>query len=122
MICRFVIRQSNATESTVGLKNKLCKCNFPKINDNTKNTAKEGNAEERPDADCKIYGEEQRIVAAFFFTGIFQADKPREFEGSALNSHQAANLSSKKIANCEYASPQSLTGIVHFFETSFTLR
>ena len=106
----------------MGLKNKLCKCNFPKINDNTKNTAKEGNAEERPDADCKIYGEEQRIVAAFFFTGIFQADKPREFEGSALNSHQAANLSSKKITNCEYASPQSLTGIVHFFETSLTLR
>ena len=83
----------------VGLKNKLCKCNFPKNIYNTKNTVKEGNAEERPDADCKIYGEEQRIVAAFFFTGIFQADKPREFEGSALNSRQAASLSSKKIAN-----------------------
>ena len=26
--------------SAVGLKNKLCKCNFPKINANTKNTVK----------------------------------------------------------------------------------
>ena len=68
----------------------------------------------------KIYGEEQRIVAAFLFTGIFQADKPREFEGRAL-SRQAANLSSKKIANCEYASPQSRTGMVHFLAISLTL-
>ena len=74
-----------------------------------------------PTQAVKIYGEEQRIIAAFLFTGIFQADKPREFEGRALNSRQAANLSSKKIANCEYASPQSLTGIVHFFEISTML-
>ncbi len=93
------IEDENISIKNSGLKNKPCKCNFPKINANTKNTVKEGNAEERPDAGCKIYGEEQRIVAAFFFTGIFQADKPREFEGSALNSRQAANLSSKKIAN-----------------------
>lgn len=33
-------------EPLMGLKNKLCKCNFPKINDNTKNAAKSGNAEE----------------------------------------------------------------------------
>ena len=26
--------------SAVGLKNKLCKCNFPQINANTKNTVK----------------------------------------------------------------------------------
>ena len=30
----------------MGLKNKLCKCNFPQIIDNTKNAAKSGNAEE----------------------------------------------------------------------------
>ncbi len=60
------------------------------------------------------------IVAAFLFTGIFQADKPRGF-GQSPNSRQAANLSSKNIANCEYASPQSLTGIVHFFEISTML-
>ena len=74
-----------------------------------------------PTQAVKIYGEEQRIVAAFLFTSIFQADKPREFEGRALNSRQAANLSSKKIANCEYASPQSRTGMVHFLDISFTL-
>ena len=74
-----------------------------------------------PTQAVKIYGEEQRIVAAFLFTGIFQADKPQEFEDSVLNSRQAANLSSKKIASWEYASPQSRTGIVHFFEISFTL-
>lgn len=74
-----------------------------------------------PTQAVKIYGEEQRIVAAFLFTSIFQADKPREFEGRSLNSRQAANLSSKKIANCEYASPQSRTGMVHFLDISFTL-
>ena len=74
-----------------------------------------------PTQAVKIYGEEQRIVAAFLFTVIFQADKPREHEGGAFVSRQAANLSSKKIANCEYASPQSRTGIVHFFEISLTL-
>ena len=37
-----------------------------------------------PTQAVKIYGEEQRIVAAFLFTGIFQADKPREFEGRAV--------------------------------------
>ena len=39
------------------------------------------------------------FVAAFLFTGIFQADKPRECEGRALVSRQAANLSSKNIMN-----------------------
>ena len=52
-----------------------------------------------PTQTVKIYGEEQRIVVAFLFTGIFQADKPREFEGRALNNRQDANLSSKYIAN-----------------------
>ena len=108
----------------LGLKNKLCKCNFPKIIDNTKNTAKSGNAEERPDAGCEIKRWKAAAEMSSFFIvppDISKADKPREFEGSALNSRQAASLSSKKIANCEYASPQSLTGIVHFFEISFTL-
>ena len=117
-ICRFF-------RCNLGLKNKLCKCNFPRINDNTKNAAKSGNAEERPDAGCEIKRWKAAAEMSSFFIvppDISKADKPREFEGSALNSHQAANLSSKKIANCEYASPQSLTGIVHFFETSLTLR
>ena len=52
---------------------------------------------------------------------ISPAGKPQEFEGGALNSRQAANLSSKNIVNCAYASPQSLTGIVHFFEISTAL-
>ena len=47
----------------------------------------------------KIYGEEQRIVAAFLFTGIFQADKPQGFGDRVPDSRQAANLSSKYIAN-----------------------
>ena len=107
-----------------GLKNKLCKCNFPRINDNTKNAAKSGNAEERPDAGCEIKRWKAAAEMSSFFIippDISKADKPREFEGSALNSRQAANLSSKNIANCEYASPQSFTGMVHFFEISFTL-
>ena len=52
-----------------------------------------------PTQAVKIYGEEQRIVAAFLFTGIFQADKPREFGDRVPDSRQAANLSSKYIAN-----------------------
>ena len=39
---RYIKKRKRPT----GLKNKLCKCNFPKINDNTKNAAKSGNAEE----------------------------------------------------------------------------
>lgn len=74
-----------------------------------------------PTQAVKIYGEEQRIVAAFLFTDIFQADKPQGFGDSVPISRQAANLSSKKIANCEYARPQSRTGIVHFFEISLAL-
>ena len=106
------------------LKNKLCKCKIPYIFDNTKNAAEIGNAEERPNAGCEIKRWKAAAEMSSFFIippDISKADKPREFEGSALNSRQAANLSSKKIANCEYASPQSLTGIVHFFEISFTL-
>ena len=37
-----------------GLKNKLCKRNNRQNSDNTKNAAKQGNAEERPDAGCGI--------------------------------------------------------------------
>ena len=85
---------------TEGLIFKPCKCNNRQSFDNTKITAKQGNAEERPDAGCKIYGESSgRKVAAFLFTGIFQADKPRGLEGRALVSRQAASLSSKKIIN-----------------------
>ena len=110
--------------SAKALKNKLCKWISHKNFDHTKIAAKQGNAEERPDAGCEIirWKAAAENVAVFIFpSDISKADKPRELEGRALVSRQAANLSSKKIANCEYASPQSRTGIVHFFEISFTL-
>lgn len=103
------------------MKNKLCKWISHKNFDILKLQPNKATLRSDPTQAVKIYGEEQRIVAAFLFTSIFQADKPREFEGRALNSRQAANLSSKKIANCEYASPQSRTGMVHFLDISFTL-
>ena len=43
--------------------------------------------------------EDSGKMPLFFYTGYLWADKPREFEGRALISRQAANLSSKKIAN-----------------------
>ena len=49
---------------------------------------------------------------------ISKADKPQGFGDRVPDSRQAANLSSKKIASWEYASSQSRTGIVHFFEIS----
>lgn len=105
-------------------KNKPCKRNNRQISDNTKIAAKQGNAEERPDAGCEIKRWKAVAEMSSFFNippDISKADKPREFEGRALNSRQAANLFSKKIANCEYASPQSRTGMVHFLDISFTL-
>ncbi len=105
-------------------KNKPCKRNNRQISDNTKIAAKQGNAEERPDAGCEIKRWKAAAEMSSFFNippDISKADKPREFEGRALNSRQAATLSSKKIANCEYASPQSRTGMVHFLAISLTL-
>ena len=105
-------------------KNKPCKRNNRQISDNTKIAAKHGNAEERPDAGCEIKRWKTVAEMSSFFNippDISKADKPQEFEGRALNSRQAANLSSKKIANCEYASPQSRTGMVHFLAISLTL-
>ena len=52
---------------------------------------------------------------------VSRSDREADRQTRAFGSRQAANLSSKKIANCEYASPQSLTGIVHFLDISFTL-
>lgn len=72
----------------------------------TKIAAKQGNAEEQPDAGCGVKLWEAAMKIAAFSTGYPLADKPREFEGRALISRQAVNLPSKKIANCEYASPQ----------------
>lgn len=85
-----------------GLKIKLCKCNNPQKYENTKYTAKKDNAEERPDACCKVKRRKaaaEMLLFFFFPLDTFQAGKPREFEGRALNSRQAANLSSKKIIN-----------------------
>ena len=44
----------NICDIEQGLKNKLCKCNNQQNFDHTKNAAKKGNAEERPDASCGI--------------------------------------------------------------------
>ena len=45
-------------------------------------------------------GKKQRQkCSCFHFTGYLPADKPRELEGRALVSRQAANLSSKNIMN-----------------------
>ena len=60
-------------------------------------------------------------IAAFHFTGYPRTDKPQGFGDRVPITFQAANLSSKYITNCAYASPQSLTGIVHFFEISIAL-
>ena len=51
----------------LGLKNKLCKCNIHINFDHTKNAVKQGNAEERPDADCgdNTVKSGSRNVAAF---------------------------------------------------------
>ena len=60
-------------------------------------------------------------AAAISLQGILKAGKPRELEGRALVSRKAAHaviLSSNHIVNCEYAIPQSRTGIVHFFVIS----
>jgi hypothetical protein len=46
---------------------------------------KQGNAEERPDACRSLYGEAAGFESAVsHFAGKLLADKPREFEGSAL--------------------------------------
>lgn len=62
--CRETQRRQNCLLIRVP-KNKLCKCNSHENIENTKIAAKEGNAEERPDAGCKIYGEEQRLCRCF---------------------------------------------------------
>ena len=83
-------------------KNKPCKRNNRQISDNTKIAAKQGNAEERPDAGCEIKRWKTAAEMSSFFNippDISKADKPREFEGGTLISRQAANLSSKKIAS-----------------------
>ena len=65
---------------------------------NIHSAAKQGTAEELPDASCKIYGKSSGLIRCFFFIGIFQADKLLELKGRALV-RQAVNLSSKKTAN-----------------------
>lgn len=63
-------------------KNKPCKRNNRQISDNTKIAAKQGNAEERPDAGCEI----KRWKAAAEMSSVFnippdisKADKPQGF-------------------------------------------
>ncbi len=82
-------------------------CLTAKILTNTLYAAKQGNAEEQPDASCGIKPwKAVAKAAAFLSTGYPSVDKPQEFEDRVLISRQAVNLSSKKIANCAYASPQ----------------
>ena len=70
--------------------------------------------------------EGSELNAAFCLkSGIPIADKPQGVwgtESTIIITDQAGILSSKKIINWEYASPQSLTGIVHFFAISMALR
>ncbi len=68
------------------------------------------------------YGGGQRQWSPpLFKTGYLSADKPQGVRGTESLWGQATNLSSKKIENCAYASPQSFTGIVHFLDISFVL-
>lgn len=63
-------------------KNKLCKRNNRQISDNTKIAAKQGNAEERPDAGCEIKRWEAAAEMSSFFNippDISKADKPQGF-------------------------------------------
>ena len=82
--------------------NKLCKRNNRQISDNTKIAAKQGNAEERPDAGCEIKLWKAAAEMSSFFNippDISKADKPQGFGDRVPDSRQAANLSSKYIAN-----------------------
>ena len=68
-------------------KNKPCKRNNRQISDNTKIAAKQGNAEERPDAGCEIKRWKAAAEMSSFFNippDISKADKPQEFEGGTL--------------------------------------
>ena len=83
-------------------KNKPCKRNNRQISDNTKIAAKQGNAEERPDAGCEIKWWKAAAEMSSFFNippDISKADKPQGFGDRVPDSRQAANLSSKYIAN-----------------------
>ena len=83
-------------------KNKPCKRNNRQISDNTKIAAKHGNAEERPDAGCEIKRWKAAAEMSSFFNippDISKADKPQGFGDRVPDSRQAANLSSKYIAN-----------------------
>ena len=79
---------------TEGLIFKPCKCNNRQSFDNTKITAKQGNAEERPDAGCKIYGESSgRKVAAFF-------SSPVSFKRINLGGSRAEPSSAVRLPVC----------------------
>ena len=83
-------------------KNKPCKRNNRQISDNTKIAAKQGNAEERHDAGCEIKRWKAAAAMSSFFNippDIPKADKPQGFGDRVPDSRQAANLSSKYIAN-----------------------
>ena len=57
-------------------KNKPCKRNNRQISDNTKIAAKQGNAEERPDAGCEIKTVEsggRNVVVFQYSTGYLQS-------------------------------------------------
>jgi len=65
-----------------GMKNKPCKRNNRQISDNTKIAAKQGNAEERPDAGCEIKLWKAAAEMSSFFNippDISKADKPQGF-------------------------------------------
>ena len=93
---------NSKSESELVPKNKPCKRNNRQISDNTKIAAKQGNAEERPDAGCEIKLWKAAAEMSSFFNippDISKADKPQGFGDRVPDSRQAANLSSKYIAN-----------------------
>ena len=80
---------NSKSESELVPKNKPCKRNNRQISDNTKIAAKQGNAEERPDAGCEIKRWKAAAEMSSFFNippDISKADKPQEFEGRAPDS------------------------------------
>ena len=81
-------------------KNKPCKRNNRQISDNTKIAAKQGNAEERPDAGCEI----KRWKAAAEMSSVFnippdisKADKPQGFGDRVPDSPPPQPLGCKSV-------------------------
>ena len=85
-----------------GLKNKLCKCNFPKNIYNTKNAAKSGNAEERPNAGCEI--KRWKAAAEMSSFSLFHRISPKRIN---LGSLRAAPSTAVRLLTCPQRKSQT---------------